>query len=185
MAPGIVPMFERRRPFPFDIGRPVRALLPPGVSVVFGYDFGPGHLRITHELARTWPVTDQEIVDRAMDNLRGRVRLALASPEPPRPVTDSVGDIAIRAMTSGEGWASTLLLVPDLLARVFGRERCLFIAPMRDLLVGLPPDSDAATATFMTEGFEAVDPNCLCLESFLWESHRLVIRPLAREAATA
>jgi hypothetical protein len=185
MALGILPMFERRRPFPFDLGRPIRALLPPGISVVFGYDFGPGHLRITRELASSWPVSEKEIAEQAMDNLRQRIRAAMASPGTPRPVTDAVDDVVVRAMTSGDGWASTLLLVPDLLAGLFGRERCLFIAPMRDLLIGLPPDIDAATATMLSERFEAVDPNCLCLESFGWDGDRLVVKPLVREAATA
>ena len=185
MASGILPLFERRRPFPFDVGHPIRAVLPPGLSVTIGYDFGPGHLRITRELAEAWPVTEEEILARAMSNLRRRVRSALAGAVPPRLVNDTVDGIPIRAMTSGQGWASTMLLVPDLLGRLWGRERCLFIAPMRDLLIALPADVDTRTATMWAERFEAVDPNCLCLEAFAWDGSRLTISLLAREVATA
>ena len=185
MAAGILPVFERRRPFPFEVGRPLRTLLPPGVSVTVAYDLGPALMRVTREMAGIWPVTEADVVDRAMSNLHDRVEAALARPDPVRSVAETIDDLAVRAIVSGEGWASTLLLVPDLLGRLFGGEPCLFVAPMRDLLIALPADTDIGTATWWTEEFEALDPNCLCLEAFSWDGERLTVRPLAREAATA
>ncbi len=185
MATGIVPVFERRRPFPFDFGRPLRAFVPPGVSVMIAYDLGPGLMRISREVATMWPVSEEAIVGRAMMNLRERVLAGLARPEPIRAMSETLDDLVVRAIVSGEGWASTLLLVPDLLGRLFGPEPCLFVAPMRDLLIGLPADTDIGTATWWTEEFEALDPNCLCLEGFAWADGELVVWPLGREAATA
>jgi hypothetical protein len=185
MALGIVPVFERRRPFPVDIGRPIRTLLAPGVTVTVAYDYGPALMRVTDQVVALWRVDEREIFERAVSNLRARVIDALARKDPVRVVPQRIDDIPIRALVSGEGWASTLLLLPDLLERVFGRPACLFIAPMRDLLVALPADVDVAVATWLTEEFESLDPNCLCLEAFAWDGDRLTVRPLAREAATA
>ena len=185
MAVGIMPIFERRRPFPFDVGRPLRTILPPGVSVTIAYDLGPALMRVTREVAAIWPVTEADVVDRAMVNLRDRVEAALDGPDPVRPVSELLDDLAVRAIVSGEGWASTLLLVPDLLERLFGSGPCLFVAPMRDLLIAMPASTDIGAATWWTEEFESLDPNCLCLESFAWEGRELIARPLSREAATA
>jgi hypothetical protein len=185
MAPGILPIFERRRPFPFDVGRPIRTILPPGVSVSIAYDNGPALIRVTDRIAGLWPVSEEAIVERAMANLRDRAAAATDGPRPIRVVAEWIHDIPIRALVSGDGWASTLLLMPDLLERLFGRDACLFIAPMRDLLVALPTDIDIELATWLADELEALDPNCLCLEAFPWLDGRLTIRPLSREAVTA
>ena len=182
IAAGIVPIFERLRPFPFDVGQPLAAVLPPGVSVGIGYDFGPAFMKVTRELAARWPVSEREIVERALANLRRRMGTGLHGLQTHRDSIDGVPFIAVR---SGDGWASTLLLVPDLLETVFGSEPSLFLAPMRDLLIALPIDVDLAFATSLTEGFEALDPNALCLEGFAWRSGRLSCRPLLRRAASA
>jgi hypothetical protein len=185
MAPGVIPVFERRRPFPVDVGRPVRALLPPGLTVTVAYDYGPALMRVTDRILALWPIDERGLMDRAMANLRQRIRAALAGPDPVRPTTEWFDDIPVRALVSGEGWASTLLLVPELLGRVIGPTPALLTAPMRDLLLAFPPEVDLERATWLTEGFESVDPNCLCLEAFAWDGTRLSIRALAREAATA
>jgi hypothetical protein len=185
MAPGVVPIFERRRPFPVDVGRPVRMLVPPGVTVTVAYDYGPALMRVTDQILAMWPIDERALVDRAMTNLRHRVRRALAGPRPVRAATERFDDIPVRAIVSGEGWASTLLLVPDLLGRIVGPAPALLTAPMRDLLLAFPEDIDLDRATWLTEGFESVDPNCLCLEGFAWDGRRLTVQALAREAATA
>lgn len=182
IAAGIVPIFERLRPFPFDVGQPLAAVLPPGVSVGIGYDFGPAFMKVTRELAARWPVSEREIVERALVNLRRRMEAGLRGLQTHR---DSVDGIPFVAVRSGDGWASTLLLVPDLLEAAFGRGPYLFVAPMRDLLVALPIDVDLGFATSLTEGFEVLDPNALCLEGFAWRDGRLSLRPLFRRVANA
>jgi hypothetical protein len=185
MAPGVVPVFERRRPFPVDIGRPVRALLPPGVSVTVAYDYGPALMRVTNEVMSRWPVDQLELMDRAMLNLRRRIEESLGRMDPVHPISETIDGIPVRAIVSGEGWASTLVLVPDLLRRVIGATPALLTAPMRDLLLAFAPETDLHRVTWLTQDFEALDPNCLCLEAFAWDGERLTIRALAREAATA
>jgi hypothetical protein len=185
MAPGLLPAFERRRPFAFDVGRPLTALVPPGVSVAIVYDFGPGLLRVTRELAELWSVSEREVVERAMANLRSRVTAALSTPGAIRIDATDLDGLPVRGVISHEGWASALLLLPDVLGRVFGREPCIFVAPMRDLLLAMPAAVDIGLATRWTEGFEALDPNCLCLEAFAWDGETLSIRVLDRGAAVA
>jgi hypothetical protein len=74
------------------------------------------------------------------------------------------------------------VLVPEALERLFGRAPALFIAPSRDLLVRLPPDVDLEFATWLTEEFEAADPNALRLEGFEWRDGAVRCRPLARDS---
>lgn len=185
MAAGLLPAFERRRPFAFDVGRPLTAVLPPGISVAIVYDFGPGLLRVTRELAAVWGIGEREIVETAMANLRRRVTSALATPDAIRVDRTDLDGLPVRGVISHDGWASALLLLPDLLGRVFGDEPCLFVAPMRDLLLAMPADTDIGLATRWTEGFESLDPNCLCLEAFAWDGQGLTIRVLDRAAAVA
>ncbi len=66
--------------------------------------------------------------------------------------------------------------------RLFGRRPALFVAPSRDLLIGLPADVDPEFATWLTEEFEAADPNALRLEGFEWRDGIVRCRPLARTA---
>ena len=50
------------------------------------------------------------------------------------------------AFQSREGWASALLLMPDALCRVLGERSGLVLAPMRDLVLRLPLDTDPELA---------------------------------------
>ena len=86
------------------------------------------------------------------------------------------------AFQSRDGWASTAVLVPEAIERLFGPEPALLIAPSRDLLVRLPADVDLAFATWLAEEFEADDPNALRLEAFEWRDDTVRCRPLLRDA---
>ena len=83
---------------------------------------------------------------------------------------------------SREGWASTTVLVPDAMERLFGRRPALFVAPSRDLLIGLPPDVDLEFATWLTESLEATNGDGLHLEAFEWRDGMVSCRPLRRDA---
>ena len=65
------------------------------------------------------------------------------------------------AFQSREGWASALLLLPDQLARVFGDEPRLILAPMRDVLFGLPLDANREFARWFLDDFRDLDMNAL------------------------
>jgi hypothetical protein len=178
LADDILPIFERARPFAHDVEQPLQAVVPPGVTVGFGVDAGPAFLRVAAAHLADWPVDLAGLTERALHNLRRRARRArdydlVAAP---------VGGVPTVVFQSREGWASTAVLVPEAVERLFGPDPALFVAPARDLLVGLPIDVDPTFATWLTEEFEATDPNALRLEAFEWRDGVLRCRPLRRDA---
>jgi hypothetical protein len=76
-------------------------------------------------------------------------------------IHEFVADVPTLAYQSREGWASVLLLLPDQLARVFGDEPRLILAPMRDVIFGLPVDTDREFARWFMEELCALDMNAL------------------------
>jgi hypothetical protein len=181
LAPDLLPMFERRRPMPRDTPPSLTVVLPPGVTVGFGIDLGPASVRVSRPLIDGWGITVDELTTTALTNLRKR---AFASALPPV-IREPIAGHPTVAFQSEDGWASALLLAVDALEHVMGAEPRLFIAPMRDLLVGLPPDVDPDLACWLTEEFEALDPNALALEGFLWRDRNLETLPIRRTAMSA
>jgi hypothetical protein len=181
LAPDLLPMFERRRPMPPGTPPSLTVILRPGVTVGFGIDLGPASVRVSRSLLDDWGIGIDELTTTALANLRDR---AFAQALPPV-VREAIGGHPTVAFQSEDGWASVLLLAPDALERVMGREPRLFIAPMRDLLLGLPPDVDPALACWLTEEFEALDPNALALEGFLWQDGRVECRPIRTAVMSA
>jgi hypothetical protein len=174
----ILPIFERARPFSDEVDTPVQAIVPPGVTVGFGVDLGLAFARVSVTHLADWPVDLSGLIDRALRNLWRRVRRATDYDL----VEEPIGGVPAIAFQSRDGWASTVVLLPEATGRLFGRDPALFIAPSRDLLVRLPVDVDLEFATWLTEEFEAADPNALRLEAFEWRDGSMRCRPLARES---
>ena len=84
-----------------------------------------------------------------------------------------------------KGSASTFVLLPAALERIFGTEPQLFIAPMRDLLVSLPANVDRGFAGWLHEEFAALDPNCLAPIGFDFRAGRVTLEPLDAPTAVA
>ncbi|MEA2632214.1 MAG: hypothetical protein QOE66_2433 [Chloroflexota bacterium] len=177
VADEILPVFERARPFSYDVEAPAQAVVPPGVTVGFGIDLGLAFARVAAAHLDDWPVDLPGLTDRALRNLRHRARHASDYDL----VSDAIGGIPTVVFQSRDGWASTAILVPEAIERFFGSGPALFIAPSRDLLVGLPVDVDLEFATWLAEEFEAEDPNALRLEAFEWRDRTVRCRPLQRE----
>jgi hypothetical protein len=178
VASEILPVFERARPFSYPVDPPALAVLPPGVTVGFGIDAGPAFLRISVAQLARWPVDLPGLAQQALGNLARRAREA----DERDLLRDAVDDVPVTVFQSHDGWASTTVLLPDEVARLFGPGPALFVAPSRDLLIGLPIDVDPEFATWLTEEFEAIDPNALRLEAFEWRDGTVRCRPLARTA---
>ena len=135
----------------------------------------------THVSSRSsegWPIDLAGLTDRALRNLRRRARDAHDFDL----VSEPIAGVLTTAFQSRDGWASTAVLVPEALARLFGPAPALLIAPSRDLLIALPDDVDLEFATWLAEEFEADDPNALRLEGFEWRDGVVRCRPLARDA---
>jgi hypothetical protein len=178
VADDILPVFERARPFTYEIEPPAHAVVPPGVTVGFGVDLGLAFARVGAAQLDDWPVDLAELTERALRNLRRRAKEARDYDL----VREPIGGYPTIAFQSRDGWASTAVLVPEAIERLFGPGPALLIAPSRDLLVGLPDGVDLAFATWLAEEFEADDPNALRLEAFEWRDGTVRCRPLLRDA---
>jgi hypothetical protein len=178
VAGDILPVFERARPFTYEVEPPAHAVVPPGVTVGFGVDLGLAFARVGAAQLEGWPVDLAELTERALRNLRRRARHARDYDL----VREPIGGFPTVAFQSRDGWASTAVLVPEAIERLFGADPALLIAPSRDLLVRLPDDVDLAFATWLAEEFEADDPNALRLEAFEWRDGTVRCRPLLRDA---
>ncbi len=181
VAPNVLPVLPRRRPMPAQIGEPLRVLLPPGIMTGFGIDIGPAVMHVGPDLLATWSIEPAELTATALDNLR----LRAAGSRPRDLVAETIDDTPVRVFQSGWGWASTLLLLPDELVRLFGAGGQRFIAPMRDLLVSLPIEADPEFAGWLNEEFAALDPNALALDAFSLEDGQLRYETLGRRLARA
>lgn len=157
LAPTLIPMLPRRRPHPFGAPEPVRRIFSPGLEVSVGIDIGPALLFVNAQVAGRWGVTAEDVFERAVGNVRDAVARQTTLPLACTPIDG----VPITGFQSGGGWASALLLAPDLLTRVFGEAPALILAPMRDLLVRLPAGVDQRWAQGVLDDFAELDPNAL------------------------
>jgi hypothetical protein len=175
----VMPMFIRARPHAFSAeqGELVTVEMPPGVTVGFGLDIGMAFAHVTRDLLSKWDRDLGTLVSQAMNNLRRR-----AAQLTPDYVIHEPSDsgYTMKGLQAPGGWASTLLLLPEDLERLFGCEPQVFIAPMRALLMSFPADVPRDTVAFFAQEFEGLDPAALRLEAFVLRDGRLTIEPLPR-----
>jgi hypothetical protein len=88
-----------------------------------------------------------------------------------------VGGIPVWWFQSGEGWASTLLLLEDELVKRYGDEPRLLIAPMRDLLLATPYDAEREIVGWLHDEISQEDPNGLQLPRLALVDGRLDLDP--------
>jgi hypothetical protein len=181
LAPSVIPILPRRRPMPLAAGEPFRVTLPPGIPTGFGVDIGPAFLVVGTSLLETWPIDAADLVATGLDNLRERMR-----PVRPRDLfRQSIDGVPVRVLQSGVGCASALVLVPDELERIFGGDPQCLVAPMRDLLISLPPETDRGFVCWLNDEFSEMDPNGLALDAFAFEAGSLRYEALRQGRALA
>jgi hypothetical protein len=174
----VVPIFPRRLPIPFDAAEPVRLRLPPGVLVSFGIDLGPAFAYVMPEVLARWPVTVDGLAVVALDNLRD----LLGASSPRSLMRVDFDGIPIRVLQTGHGVASTAVLVPEQLQRIFGAAPQRFVAPSRDMLVSFPLGADPQAAADLVDGLADRDPNAPAVESFVLDAAGLRCEGLPRGA---
>jgi hypothetical protein len=171
VAAGLRLALPRRRPLPPGTDALPSQVYPPGIRCVLGLDIGPAMLFVGREQLAAWGVSADHAFRRALANVRQRVgrrrQFALLHAR-------ICGQPTI-AFQSGEGWASTLLLLPEELHRVVGQQDGIILAPMRDLIIRLPPGADPYLAHLIFEEFAEADMNALDLPSFELAHGRLSI----------
>ncbi len=166
---GLRPVFVRRRPLPPGMERPVTFSTQIGIKVALGIDIGPAFLYVGPGMLAGWPVSADDAFARALENLR-----AAAQGERMYELEyGAVADIPLWWYQSRHGLASGLLLLEAELARRFGGEPRLLIAPMRNLLIAAPFDADRETLELIRDDVSAEDPNGLDLPTFALVDGRL------------
>ena len=147
----VLPILRRvRHPYPPEAA-PMHVFVPPGVWTGFGIDFGPAFTHVTARQIERWGIDHATLLGTSLENLR-----ALTAVEPPRVERihpDGVETVAIQ----GQGWGSSLILVPEVLRPILGDEPRLLLAPVRNTLVALPEDVDPDFAFRM---WEAIAEGC-------------------------
>ena len=177
----ILPMLPRVRPFPGPELELARAMLPPGILVSFGIDLGPAITFVGAPLLDRWRVDIPTLAATGLTNLR---QLA-AECRPGDVIRDRIGDVPVTLLQSRLGIAASLILIPESLERLLGRGPQLLLAPMRDILIALPPDVDREFASWLAAEWEALDPNHLHLGGFRHEAGSIVPEALDEELARA
>jgi hypothetical protein len=177
----ILPMLPRVRPFPGPDLELARAMLAPGILVSFGIDLGPAITFVGAPLLDRWQVDIPTLAATGLSNLR---QLA-AECRPDDVIRDRIGDVPVTLLQSRLGIAASLILVPEGLERLLGRGPQLLLAPMRDILIALPPDVDREFASWLAAEWEALDPNHLHLGAFRHEAGSIVPEAMDEELARA
>jgi hypothetical protein len=175
----VLPMLPRVRPLPTPELELARAMLPPGILVGFGIDIGPAITFVTMPLLDRWQVDPAALAAAALSNLREAARRCEADSI----LHDHIADIPVSVVQTGVGVAASMLLVPDCLERVLGPADRFLLAPMRDILIALPPDVNREFAAWLAEEWEALDPNHLHLGGFRYA--RGAVTPESIEEALA
>ncbi|HXG40026.1 MAG TPA: hypothetical protein VNJ28_03705 [Candidatus Limnocylindrales bacterium] len=174
LAPRLVPVLPRLRPYPKYFPAPVVVVPPPGISVGVGVDIGPAFLHVDANLLAHWGRSIDEVLERALSNVRRKARTI----DPAWLTRQPIDGVPVSVLHTGGGWASATLLLPDVLVRAFGPAPQLLVAPMRDVVLAMPADVDREFAAWVAEEFESLDPNCLHLGGFLLRDGRLTCEPL-------
>ena len=173
-APNLRLVLPRRRPLPTGTDGLPSQVYPPGIRVVLGLDIGPALLFVRREQLEEWGVSVDHGFRRALANVKFRIarrrQFAVLHER-------ICGEPAV-AFQSREGWASTLLLLPEELCRVIGERDGLILAPMRDLVIRLPLDADPVLVALILEEFAAADMNALDVPPFRLEEGQLSVAKL-------
>ena len=149
------------------LGRPgddlVRTTLDPGCAVVFGLDLGGAFANVDTVVARRWECTTAQIRDAAMTNLRQRG----SQLEPEDVSSGTLSGRIVRLIHRGVGWASSLVLVPEELMRLFGSDDQILAAPGRSILLSFPISTPTRVVADIVVDFERGETYPLWLDPFV------------------
>ena len=178
VAPNLRLALPRRRPLPPGTDDLPSQIYEPGIRATLGLDIGPAMLFVGQAQLEGWRVTADHAFARALSNVKDRVRrrrqFAL--------IHERICGESTVAFQSREGWASSLLLLPQELCRVLGQRDGLLVAPMRDLVMLLPLEADPLLAHLILEEFAEADMNALDLQPYTLVDGRLTIAGLPQES---
>jgi hypothetical protein len=140
LGPKLLPVLKRiDHPYPADAA-PLHIHVPPGIWTGFGIDLGPAFGHVSAPMVAAWGVDHATLLGTALENLR-----RLITVEPPQVQDVDIDGESIVAI-QGQGWGSSLLLLPEVLQPILGAEPRVLLAPVRNTLLALPEDADLELA---------------------------------------
>lgn len=162
VAPRIVPVLKRvHHPFPPDMA-PIHIRVPPGIWTGFGIDLGPAFSHVSQALLDGWGIDHATLLGTALANLTDLVREE-------RPIVDAVPVDGVEVMAiQGQGWGSSLILVPELLRPILGTTPRILLAPVRNTLLALPEDVDDGLAVDLWQAIAHGAHDELDVEPLRW-----------------
>lgn len=168
-----MPLFERVRPLLPDPSERVVSMVPPGIPITMGIDLGPAFAHVTTSMVDAWPVSPADVTAQSLANLLARA----SSVEPAKVVWGDIDGVPTGWLQTDLGIGSTLVLAPQELGRIFGAEPRLLVAPMRDLLIAVPPD-EVEIAMWLYAEIASQDPNHLHPRLFGFDGRAVTIRAM-------
>jgi hypothetical protein len=168
IAPMVLPVLRRvRHPYPPEAA-PIHLHVPPGIWTGFGIDIGPAFSHISAAMLEGWGVDRATLLGTALENLRRKV--VEEPPQVQRFVFDGVELTGIQ----GQGWGSSLLLIPDVLGSILGVAPQMLIAPVRNTLIALPDDVEPGLAADLWHALADGAPDELDVEPLFWTGTMVV-----------
>ena len=149
-----------------------------GCAIIFGLPLGPRFAFVDRDVAERWECTVAQVETAAMENL---ARLA-AKLQPRDAPPGSLSGRIVRVLTD-RPWASSLILLPDELVRVFGHHDQVFVTPGSGTLLSLPVDMPTHAIADIAVDFEMAERWPLFLDPFMLEDGVLGWCGLADDAS--
>lgn len=135
-----------------------RMHLPPGVDVTFAVDVEVLTVTVDQRQLDAWEMTAEQVLPAAMANLR-----RAAGAWKGRAYEDSFQGVPVRMLEGWPAWASSLVLLPDDLQRIFGDQDQLLVAPYQCNLISLPGEVDRDLAADVVDVFGFINPSSLLI----------------------
>lgn len=148
----------------------VRAVASNGCAIVFGLDLDGAMPLVDEMVAERWECSPDQLLHAAMTNLRGRAALV----DPAAVTRGTLSGRVVRLLREPSACASSLVLVPDELARVLGSHDQVLAAPGGATLLSLPVETPPAIVAQIVIDLESQEPYPLMLDPFLLVGGELV-----------
>ncbi len=147
----------------------VTTVSPVGCAVIYGIEISGAHLLLDEGVMERWECSVGQAAEAAQSNLDRRAgRLS-----PAQVRRGVLGGHVVRILDRVP-WASSLVLAPEHLVRVFGGVDQVLAVPRRDLLLSLSPEMPSMVAADIVTDFEANSAFPLLLDVFGLMGSRLV-----------
>lgn len=137
--------------------------------VQFGIDLGGVFTYVDEAVAQRWECSREQLMERALRNLADRASRVAKT----QVIAGVMSGRSIRILQDRPKWASSLILAPDELFRLFGDHDQILGLPTTSCLVSLPVDTPAPNVADILIDFERGTLRPLWLDPFVVSERRI------------